>query len=169
MQTIYETIFILQPELTEEQVDTTVGGFEQVLKDARAELHKTEKWGKKRLAYRVKKSWEGFYVLLEYTSPAAAVSELERKLRIHENVIKWMSVRKDPRAEAEEERRAARMARAQMAGGRRGEGDGLGDDDDADGRRGSYRPSGPRGAGPRGGDRDDRQRMGRDIAEEIES
>ncbi len=169
MQTIYETIFILQPELTEEQVDATVGGFEQVLKDAKAELHKTEKWGKKRLAYRVKKSWEGFYVLLEYTSPAAAVSELERKLRIHENVIKWMSVRKDPRAEAEEARRAARMARAQTAGGRRGEGDGMGDDDDSEGRGGSYRPSGPRGGGPRGGDRDEREGMGRGVDGEVES
>lgn len=112
MQQIYETIFILQPELTEEEMESTVGLFEELLKEQKADLHKTEKWGKKRLAYRVKKFWEGFYVYLEYTSSSDVVNELERRLRIHDNVIKWMSVRKDPRAAAEEERRAARMAKA---------------------------------------------------------
>jgi small subunit ribosomal protein S6 len=164
MQTIYETIFILQPELTDEQVEAAVGTFEQVVKSAHGELRKTEKWGKKRLAYRVKKSWEGFYVLFEYASPAAAVAELERRLRIHENVLKWISVRKDPRAEAEEERRAARMARAQRAGGRPGEGD----DEGMEGR-GDERREGPRGPGRRGGDPDDRDGTDREEDEEAES
>jgi small subunit ribosomal protein S6 len=121
----YETIFILQPELTEEEMDSTVGTFEELLKERKAEVAKTEKWGKKRLAYRVRRFWEGFYVLFEYTSDGATLDELERRLRIHDNVIKWMSVRKDPRAAAEEERRAARMAKAASM---RPDGDSDGDD-----------------------------------------
>jgi small subunit ribosomal protein S6 len=109
---IYESIFILQPELTEEEMESIVGTFEQVLTDQGATLQKTEKWGKKRLAYCVRKYWEGFYILLEFTASSEALAEFERRLRIHEHVIKWLSVRKDPRAAAEEERRAARMARA---------------------------------------------------------
>ncbi|HXI04374.1 MAG TPA: 30S ribosomal protein S6 [Candidatus Saccharimonadales bacterium] len=138
MQTTYETIFILQPELTEEEVDTTVGTFEQVLRDQKAELRKTEKWGKKRLAYRVRKFWEGFYVLMEYDASGATVMELERRLRIHDNAIKWMSVRKDPRADAEEARRAARLAQTQRASGKSSD---DGGDDDGGGReeRGGWR------------------------------
>jgi small subunit ribosomal protein S6 len=110
----YETIFILQPELGDEDVESTVKGFEQILTAESAELVKSERWGKKRLAYRVQKFWEGHYVFFEYKAAPQALAELERRLRIHEHVIKWLSVRKDPRAEAEEERRAARLAKAQL-------------------------------------------------------
>ncbi len=112
----YETIFILRPDLTEEEAEAAAKGFEQVLSDLKATLAKSERWGKKRLAYRVGKFWEGHYVFFEYTAAPASVWELERRLRIHDTVLKWLSVRKDPRAAAEEERRAARLARAQHAG-----------------------------------------------------
>jgi small subunit ribosomal protein S6 len=102
----YETIFILQPELTEEDAESVAKLFEQVLADAESTLVKSERWGKKRLAYRVRKFWEGYYVFFEHASTP--------DLRIHEHVIKWISVSKDPRAEAEEARKAAKLARIQQ-------------------------------------------------------
>lgn len=112
----YETIFILQPNLSEEDTEALAKSFEQVLSDQKATLTKSERWGKKRLAYRVRRHWEGFYVFFEYAASHTAVLELERRLRIHEHVLKFLSVRKDPRAAAEEERRAARLARMQRSG-----------------------------------------------------
>lgn len=110
----YETIFILQPELTEEDAESVAKLFEQVLADAESTLVKSERWGKKRLAYRVRKFWEGYYVFFEHASTPETLTELERRLRIHEHVIKWISVSKDPRAEAEEARKAAKLARIQQ-------------------------------------------------------
>lgn len=113
MQQSYETIFILQSELTEEDTESVAKVFEQVLAEQGSRLMKSERWGKKRLAYRVRKFWEGYYVFFEHVSTRDALTELERRLRIHEHVIKWMSVRKDPRAEAEAARKAARLAKLQ--------------------------------------------------------
>jgi len=112
----YETIFILQPNLPEDEAETLTKTFEGILTEHKATISKSERWGKKRLAYRVKNHWEGYYIFLEYLSEPAVVTELERRLRIHEHVLKWLSVRKDPRAAAEEERKAARLAKAQAAG-----------------------------------------------------
>jgi len=112
----YETTFILQPELTEEDVEALAKSFEQVLADQKATLVKSERWGKKRLAYRVGRHWDGYYIFFDYLGPNAAMVELERRLRIHEHAIKWLSVKKDPRAAAEEERKAARLAKMQRAG-----------------------------------------------------
>lgn len=111
----YETIFVLQPNLSEEEAEALAKSFEQVLSDQKATLAKSERWGKKRLAYRVGKHWDGYYIFFEYTGQHAAVLELERRLRNQEHVIKWLTVRKDPRAAAEEERKAARLARAQRS------------------------------------------------------
>jgi len=114
--TEYEIIFILQPNLSEEEAEAVIKSFEQVLTDQKATLVKSERWGKKRLAYRVRRFWEGYYVFFEYVAQNAALVELERRLRIHDHVIKYLSVKKDPRAAAEEERRAARLARMQRSG-----------------------------------------------------
>jgi small subunit ribosomal protein S6 len=121
--TEYETVFIVQPNLSEEEVEALAKTFEQVLTDQKAVVAKSERWGKKRLAYRVRRHWEGYYILFDYAAPHAVVSELERRLRIHEHVIKFLSVRKDPRAAAEEQRRAARLARLQKAAGAAAEGE----------------------------------------------
>jgi small subunit ribosomal protein S6 len=114
--TEYESIFIIQPDLPEEEAEALAKTFEQVLTDQQATISKSERWGKKRLAYRVGRHWEGYYTFFEYSGAHAALVELERRLRIHEHVIKFLSVRKDPRAAAEEERRAARLAKLQRSG-----------------------------------------------------
>lgn len=163
----YETIYILQPELTEEDVETLAKGFEEVLAAGKSEVTKSERWGKKRLGYRVKRFWEGYYLFLEHSSTPGALAELERRLRIHEHVIKWMSVRKDPRAAAEEERRAARLAKMQQraATSRSDDDDDRHRDRDDRGRdRDRDRDDRGRDRHDRGRDRDDRDDDGEEAS-----
>ena len=96
----YETIFIASPTLTDEQVDELVKYFEGIIAEQGGELLKTEKWGRKKLAYEVEKFSEGFYTLYEYTAGPTLVAELERRSRNHDAVIRFLSVRMDEDAKA---------------------------------------------------------------------
>ena len=141
----YETLYIIQPNLPEEQVDELIRGFEGVLPENRGTLIKTDKWGRRRLAYRVRKHWEGFYVIHEYEGDGGTQRELERRLRIHDHVIRHLTTRVDPRMAAELERRAEREKRAET--NRDEGGDGWGDarrSDRDDDRRGPRRERSPR-------------------------
>ena len=114
----YETIFIASPTLTDEQVDELVKYFEGIIAEQGGELLKTEKWGRKKLAYEVEKFSEGFYTLYEYTAGPTLVAELERRFRNDDSVIKFLSVRMDEEAKAAErqkvryERESKRKAQA---------------------------------------------------------
>ena len=96
----YETIFIASPTLTDEQADALVKYFEGIIAEQGGELLKTEKWGRKKLAYEVEKFSEGFYTLYEYTAGPTLVAELERRFRNHDAVIRFLSVRMDEDAKA---------------------------------------------------------------------
>lgn len=96
----YETIFIASPTLTDEQVDELVKYFEGIIAEQGGELLKTDKWGRKKLAYEVEKFSEGFYTLYEYTAGPTLVAELERRFRNHDAVIRFLSVRMDEDAKA---------------------------------------------------------------------
>jgi len=96
----YETIFIASPTLTDEQVDELVKYFEGIIAEQGGELLKTEKWGRKKLAYEVEKFSEGFYTLYEYTAGPTLVAELERRFRNHDAVIRFLSVRMDEDSKA---------------------------------------------------------------------
>jgi small subunit ribosomal protein S6 len=91
----YESIFIAPPTLTEEQVEELVKHFEGIIAEQGGELLKTDRWGRKRLAYDIQKFSEGYYTLYEFNAGPKLVSELERRYRNHENVIKYLSVRMD--------------------------------------------------------------------------
>ena len=106
----YETIFIASPTLTDEQADELVRHFEGIVAAQGGELLKTDKWGRKKLAYDVQKFSEGFYTLFEMNAPEKLVAELERRFRNHDSVIKYLSVRMDEQAKAAE-RQKARYAR----------------------------------------------------------
>ncbi len=111
MSNRYETIYIVQPDVAEEQLDGIVQSFEAIIPENNGTLLKTDKWGKRRLAYRIGLHWEGSYVLHEYEGDGSTQRELERRMRIHEDVIRHMTVSVDPRMAAELERRAAREKR----------------------------------------------------------
>jgi len=114
----YETTFIASPLLTEEQVDDLVRHFEGIIAEQGGELLKTDKWGRKKLAYEVQKVSEGYYTLFEMNAGSSLIAELERRFRNDDAVIKFLSVRMDVQAKAagrqkvRYEREARRKAQA---------------------------------------------------------
>jgi small subunit ribosomal protein S6 len=95
MQRIYEVMFIVRPDLTDEDVDKLVSTFETNIANAGATLKKTDRLGKRRLAYLVRKFHEGNYVLFTVEAAGNAIHEIERRLRVSEPVIKFITVRTD--------------------------------------------------------------------------
>ena len=91
----YETIFIASPTLTDEQSDELVKQFEGIIAEQGGELLKTDKWGRKKLAYEVQKFSEGYYTLFEMNAGTTLIAELERRFRNNDAVIKYLSVRMD--------------------------------------------------------------------------
>jgi small subunit ribosomal protein S6 len=115
---LYETIFIASPTLTDEQSDELVKHFEGVIAEQGGELLKTDKWGRKKLAYEVQRYSEGYYTLFQMNAGPKLVAELERRFRNNDAVIKFLSVRLDAqqkaadRAKARYDREAKRKAQA---------------------------------------------------------
>ncbi|MCB1530733.1 MAG: 30S ribosomal protein S6 [Rhodospirillales bacterium] len=91
----YETVFIARQDLSDAQVKDLTSAAEKIITDGKGKIHKTEHWGLRTLAYRIKKNRKGHYVLIESDAPAQAVAELERTLRLNEDVLRYMSIRED--------------------------------------------------------------------------
>ena len=93
----YEILFIVRPDIPEEEIDGLVEPLKGVITAAGGAVDKVDKWGKRRLAYRVRKQREGYYVLLQFSTEKAAdtVKELERRLRVSDAIIKFLTVRID--------------------------------------------------------------------------
>jgi small subunit ribosomal protein S6 len=109
---IYEELFILDPKAPDEQVDAVVGQIEDVVKSSGGTVDKVDRWGVRRLGYRVQKRDEGLYILVQFTADAAAVHEIERRLRVDENVLKFITVRIDEKIKWLEKRKKIRDKRA---------------------------------------------------------
>jgi len=109
---IYEELFIVRPDATDEEIDPIVEQVKNVVTQAGGTLDKTEKWGVRKLAYRVMKHDEGQYVLLQFTVNADAVREVERRLRVSDAVLKFLTVRIDEKLKRIEKRKKAREKRA---------------------------------------------------------
>jgi len=88
-------MFIVRPDLQEEELDKLITNLETQAKNAGATLKNVERMGKRRLAYLVRKFMDGFYVLFTVESDGKAIHEIERRLRVSEPVIKFLSVRID--------------------------------------------------------------------------
>ena len=98
----YETIFILDPDLEEEQALSTVEKVKGIITQANGEILKVEDWGKRKLAYDVKKKSKGHYILIHFLGTPALLSELERNFRVMDAVIKFQSVRLEERQTSSE-------------------------------------------------------------------
>ncbi|HLK47819.1 MAG TPA: 30S ribosomal protein S6 [Bryobacteraceae bacterium] len=122
MTRIYEELFIAKPDAPDEEVDQFVEQLRGHLTSAGATVDKVEKWGKRRLAYKVDKYREGAYVLLQFTAGPETVKELERRLRVSDLVIKFITVRIDEtlkrleKRKKDRDKRASRRATAAPAG-----------------------------------------------------
>ena len=94
----YEVIFILDPVLTEDGVEAEIGAVREVVAKKGGEVAEVQKWGKKRLAYEVKKRKDGQYILMKVGGPGGVVADLDRHFRITETILKGMVVRaEEPR------------------------------------------------------------------------
>jgi small subunit ribosomal protein S6 len=104
MQRIYEVMFIVRPDVADEDLDKLVGALEQTVTNGGGTVKSTEKLGRRKLAYLVRKFAEGNYVLFTIEAGGSLVAELERRLRVSEPVIKFITVRMD-----EEDKRLAKI------------------------------------------------------------
>ena len=91
----YEELFIVKPDAPDEEVDALVETLRTQLVTLGATVDKIDKWGKRRLAYRVDKYREGTYVLFQFTAAPEHVYEFERRLRVTDSVLKFLTVRVD--------------------------------------------------------------------------
>ena len=104
MSRSYEVMFIVRPDAVEEDVDKLIAGFATTVTNGGGTVKATEKMGRRKLAYLVRKFNDGNYVLMTIDANGAVVAELERRLRVSEPVIKFITVRMD-----EEEKRLAKV------------------------------------------------------------
>ena len=91
----YEHVFIARQDISSSQVETMVEGFTSLIEENGGKVAKSEFWGLKTLAYRIRKNRKGHYVLLNLDAPAAAVQELERNQRLHEDILRHLTLRVD--------------------------------------------------------------------------
>ena len=96
----YETICILHPDLGEEDVQNNIDQYSKIISDNGGEIHKSESWGLRKLAYKVKGNVKGNFIYLLYSGGANTVNELERNLRIADQNIRYMTVKVDSLEEA---------------------------------------------------------------------
>ena len=109
---IYEELFIVKPELPEEEIDAFIEQIKTNISNAGGTVDKVEKWGKRRLAYKVEKFREGSYVLMQFSAEPNVIKEVERRLRVAESVIKFLTVRIDEDLKWLEKRKKEREKRA---------------------------------------------------------
>jgi len=92
---VYEELFIVKPDAPEEEVDAYIGQLKELITNGKGTVEKADKWGTRKLAYRVQKYNEGVYVLIQFSSSPELVKEVERRMRVTDLVIKFITVRID--------------------------------------------------------------------------
>ena len=137
----YEHVFIARQDVSATQVENITADFSKIIEDNEGKVAKSEYWGLKGLAYRIKKNRKGHYVMLHLDAPHAAVAEMERQVRLNEDILRYMTVRVD---ELEEGQSVVLRSKAEKDHRRGPRPDGRGDRDN-------------RGPRPDRGDRNDRK------------
>ena len=136
---LYEHVFLARQDVSAQQVDGLVEQYKGIIEEHGGKIGRVENWGLKSLTYRINKNRKAHYALMDIEAPAAAINEMERQMRINEDILRYMTIR----VEAHEEGPAAMMQKR--------------DRDDRprrDGDRGPRRDD----RGPRRDDREDRPR-----------
>jgi len=129
----YEHVFLVRPDVSSQQVDQLVETYKSLIADGGGTVPKTEYWGLKNIAYRINKNRKAHYTLMNITAPHTALAEMERQMRLNEDVVRFMTIRVDEleegpsammRREARDERRGPRGDRGDRGDrGPRREGD----------------------------------------------
>jgi small subunit ribosomal protein S6 len=92
---LYEHVFLARQDLSQAQVDALAAAATEIVEAHQGKVTKTETWGLKNLAYKIKRNRKAHFVLLNIEAPAGTVAELERQTAINEDVIRWLTVRVD--------------------------------------------------------------------------
>jgi small subunit ribosomal protein S6 len=135
---LYEHVFLSRQDVSAQQVETMTEQFKGIIEAAGGTISKIEYWGVKSLAYRIKKNRKAHFALLNISAPAAGVAEMERQMKINEDVIRFMTIK----VEALEEGPSAMMQRREREERRDRERDGGGGG--GRDRDGGYGYEGPR-------------------------
>jgi small subunit ribosomal protein S6 len=109
---IYEELFIVRPDATDEEIDPLVEQLRGVVTNGAGTLDKVDKWGVRKLAYKIQKRNEGYYILLQFSAGPEIVKEVERRLRVNDMVLKHLTVRIDEKLKRIEKRKKEREKRA---------------------------------------------------------
>jgi small subunit ribosomal protein S6 len=108
----YEVVFIAVPTISTEELDAFIGLMQSVVETRNGKVLKVDNWGKKSLAYKIKKFRDGFYVVLTIEADGPTIAELERRFRVTDHVIRFLSVRIDEDLKRSEKLKAARQRKS---------------------------------------------------------
>ena len=108
----YEVVFIAVPTISTEELDAFIGLMQSVVETRTGKVLKVDNWGKKSLAYKIKKFRDGFYVVLTIEADGPTIAELERRFRVTDHVIRFLSVRIDEDLKRSEKLKAARQRKS---------------------------------------------------------
>jgi len=92
---LYETVIIIRQETSTQQVEALADTFEDIVKQSGGSVKKRENWGLRSLAYKIKKNKKGHYILLNIEAPPAAIHEMERVMRLNEDILRYLTLRID--------------------------------------------------------------------------
>jgi small subunit ribosomal protein S6 len=109
----YEVVFVAAPTLTSEELDGFINHAQTVVEGKNGKVVKVDNWGKKSLAYKINKFREGYYVVLTIEGDGPAIAELERRFRVTDSIIRYISVRTDLALKRSEKIKAARRRKSE--------------------------------------------------------
>jgi small subunit ribosomal protein S6 len=95
----YETLFIVQVDLPDDELNSLIERYGTIVTAFKGIIVKIEKWGKRKLAYEIKKQPNGFYVLIDFVGKRAVIEELERNFKIDDKILKYMTIMKDDKVD----------------------------------------------------------------------
>ena len=109
---LYEEVFIVKPDVGEEETESVLEGLTKVVTDQGGNIENVDRWGRRKMAYRVAKYEEGTYLIVKFSAKPETVREVERRLRVNDLVLKFLTVRLDERLKWVEKRKKKREERA---------------------------------------------------------
>ena len=111
MHIVYETMYILRPDLGEEQVEQAVSKYQNLIQEQGATEIEIQNRGKRRLAYEIKKQRDGIFVQMNYQAPGSVIAPLERAMRLSEEVMRYLTIKQEvPKETPEEEEEVTEAA-----------------------------------------------------------
>ncbi|WP_208437506.1 30S ribosomal protein S6 [Bartonella taylorii] len=109
---LYEHIFLARQDVAPQQIDELVNVYKGVIEAHGGKVGRVENWGLRSLAYRIRKNRKAYYVLVNIDAPAAAIAEVERQMRINEDILRYMTIR----VEKHEKEKSAMFSRIDRNG-----------------------------------------------------